>query len=220
MKTNDTKPTKRSVILSSNYFGNIQLFSHIVKSGIVVIEQNDHYSRQSYRNRTTIMAANGPMNLTVPVIKPKGKVKTKDILISYDTNWQKNHWRSIFSAYNSSPFFEYYKDDLYPVFEKQWKYLTELNNKLLELTLEMIEANPKIKYPDEYIENVNDYSLDLREVIHPKKDYKTFDKQFSPLTYRQVFSETMDFVPNLSILDLIFNKGPETYSVLEESLTG
>ena len=210
----------KSAILSSSYFGNIQFFSHIVKSGTVFIEQNDHYSRQSYRNRTTIMAANGPMNLTVPVVKPKGKTVTKDIVISYDTKWQKNHWRSIFSAYNSSPFFEYYKDDLYPVFQKQWKYLTDLNSKLLELTLEMIEANPKIEYPDEYIENVNDYLLDLREVIHPKKDFRISDNQFSPLPYRQVFSETMNFVPNLSILDLIFNKGPEAYSVLEESLRG
>ncbi len=219
MKTTDTKSTKRSVILSSNYFGNIQSFSHIVKTGTVVIEQNNHYSRQTYRNRTTIMVANGSMNLTVPVVKPKGKVKTKDILISYDTKWQKNHWRSIFSAYNSSPFFEYYKDDLYPVFLKQWKYLTDLNSKLLGLTLEMIEATPKIEYPDKYIEAVTDDLLDLREVIHPKKDYKISDKQFSPIPYRQVFSEIMDFVPNLSILDLIFNKGPEAYSVLEDSLT-
>ena len=206
----------KTVILSSYYFGNIQVFSHIVKSGSIVIDQNDHYSRQSYRNRTTIMAANGSMNLIVPVVKPKGKIKTKDILISYDTNWQKNHWRSIFSAYNNSPFFEYYKDDLYPVFRKQWKYLTDLNTKLLELTLEMIEANPTIEYPDEYIKAVTDDSLDLREVIHPKKDYRLCDKQFSPTPYRQVFSETMDFVPNLSILDLIFNKGPEAYSVLEK----
>jgi hypothetical protein len=164
------------------------------------------------------MAANRSMNLIVPVIKPKGKTQTKDILISYDTKWQKNHWSSIFSAYNSSPFFEYYKDDLYPVFLKQWKYLTDLNKRLLELTLEMIEANPTIEYPDEYIVAAADNSLDLREVIHPKNDFRKFDPDFSPVTYRQVFSEKMDFVSNLSILDLIFNKGPEAYSILEESL--
>ncbi len=208
----------KAVILSSYYFGNIQVFSHIVNSDCIVVEQNDHYSRQSYRNRTTIMAANGSMNLIVPVVKPKGKTQTKNVLISYDTNWQKNHWSSIFSAYNNSPFFEYYKDDLYPVFQKRWKYITDLNTKLLTLTLEMIEANPKIEYPDEYIVAAADDSLDLREVIHPKNDFRKFDPDFSPVTYRQVFSETMEFVPNLSILDLMFNKGPETIDILKASL--
>ncbi len=208
----------KTVILSNYYFGNIQAFSHIINCRSVVIEQNDHYSRQSFRNRTTILAANWPMNLIVPVVKPKGKIRTKDILISYDTNWQKNHWMSIFSAYNSSPFFEYYKDDLHPLFQKQWKYLIDLNSNALELTLEMIEANPTIEYSNEYINHVPDGSLDLREVIHPKKDYKIFDRDFSPVKYHQVFSETTDFIPNLSILDLIFNKGPEAYSVLEKSL--
>ncbi len=208
----------KAVILSSYYFGNIQVFSHIVNSDCIIVEQNDHYSRQSYRNRTTIMAANGSMNLIVPVVKPKGKTQTKDVLISYDTSWQKNHWSSIFSAYNSSPFFEYYKDDIYPVFQKRWKYLIDLNTKILELTLEIIEASPKIEFPNEYIDSVTDDYTDLREVIHPKKDYKIYDKKFSSVRYRQVFSETIEFVPNLSILDLIFNKGPETIDIIESAI--
>jgi hypothetical protein len=204
-----------TVIIPCLYYGTIQAYAHIVNAGKVIIEVNDHYSRRTYRNRTTILAAHGPMDLTVPVIKPKGKTRTKDIKISYDTNWQKNHWKSIESAYNNSPFFEYYKDDLEPVYRKQWKYLADLNIRLLELIIEMTETEALTEQSNEYIIPDPQKHTDLREVIHPKKDYRIFDKKFSPAPYRQVFSGSMDFVPNLSILDLIFNKGPETYSYLE-----
>ena len=207
----------KTVILSSYYFGTVQAFSHLIRARKVIIEQNDNYSRQSYRNRTTIMAANGAMDLIIPVIKPKEKTKTRDIRISYDTNWQKNHWKSIESAYNNSPFFEYYRDDLEVVYKKRWQFLTDLNTVLFELTNEMLEADCDVDYTKNYIGTVPDNWTDLREIIHPKKDYRIFDKAFSPVPYRQVFSETRTFVPNLSIIDLIFNKGPEAYMVLEES---
>ena len=207
----------KTVILPSYYFGTIQAFSHLIHAHKVIIDQNDNYTRQTYRNRTTIMAANGPMNLIIPVIKPKEKTKTKDIKISYDTNWQKNHRKSIESAYNNSPFFEYYKDELEIIFKKKWKFLTDLNTTLFGLIVEMLEADINVEYAENYIDTVPDNWTDLRKTIHPKKDYRIYDKLFSPVPYRQVFSETMAFVPNLSIIDLVFNKGPEAYSVLEKS---
>ncbi len=201
-------------LLSSSYFGTVQTYSHIINSDEIVIEQHDHYTRQTYRNRTTIMAANGSMNLVIPIVKPTGKTKTKDVVISYDTNWQKNHWRSMISAYNNSPFFEYYKDELFPIYHKHWKYLIDFNNKTMESVFDMIEISISVNYSEKYIDAVQEGYTDLRNITHPKNDFRKFDPDFSPVTYRQVFSETMEFVPNLSIIDLIFNKGPEATNIL------
>ena len=207
-----------AIILSSYYFGPVQAFCHMLRSEKIFVEQHDNYSRRTYRNRTTILVANGPMNLIVPVVKPKEKTKTKDIRISYDTNWQKNHWRSIVSAYNSSPFFEYYRDDIIHIYEKKWDFLIDLNIETLQRTAEMLELEAEIEFSKEYLDPAGPTAEDLREVIMPKKDPEIYDPSFKPVRYRQVFSETMDFVPNLSILDLIFNKGPEAVSVLEGSI--
>ena len=206
-----------TILLSSYYFGPVQAYSHIAGADKVLIEQHDHYSRRTYRNRTAILVANGVMNLTVPVIKPKGKTAVKDVRISYDTNWQKNHWRSIESAYNNSPFFEYYSDDIRHIFEKKWDFLIDLNHETLMAACDILETEASIELTEEYMSGTEGVE-DLREIIHPKKDPGIFDPAFRPVIYRQVFSETLDFVPNLSILDLIFNKGPEAVSVLEESL--
>jgi len=207
-------------LLSSYYFGPVQAYAHIVKSEKVIIEQHDHYSRRTYRNRTTILVANGLMNLIIPVIKPKTKTKTKDIRISYDTNWQKNHWKSIESAYNNSPFFEYYSDDIKHIYEKKWDFLIDLNNEALRAVTEILEVEAVIEFSKEYIPGNSPDVTDMREVILPKKDPAVFDPAFHPELYRQVFSETMEFIPNLSILDLIFNKGPEATLILEQSISG
>jgi len=206
-----------AIILSSYYFGPVQAFCHMLRSDKIFVEQHDNYSRRTFRNRTTILVANGPMNLTVPVIKPKEKTKTKDIRISYDTNWQKNHWRSVVSAYNSSPFFEYYRDDIIHIYEKKWDFLIDLNIETLRRTIEMLDLEIEIEFSNEYLDPAGISAEDLREVIIPKKAPEIYDSSFKPVRYRQVFSETMDFVPNLSILDLIFNKGPEATHILEQS---
>ncbi len=207
-----------AIILSSFYFGPVQAYCHMVRSDKIVIEQHDHYSRRTFRNRTTILVANGTMNLTVPVVKPKTKTKTKDIRISYDTPWQKNHWRSVVSAYNNSPFFEYYSDDIRHIYEKRWDFLIDMNIETLQRTVEMLELQTEIEYSRQYIEAGKTEARDLREVILPSRPPEIFDPLFRPAVYRQVFSETMKFVPNLSILDLIFNKGPEACAILEESI--
>ena len=205
-------------LLSSYYFGPVQAYAHMVNSDKVIIEQHDHYSRRTYRNRTTILVANGLMNLIIPVVKPKEKTKTKDVRISYDTRWQKNHWRSIVSAYNSSPFFEYYSYDIQHIYEKKWDFLIDLNNETLRAVTEILEIEAEVEFTEEYMSEIIPEIKDLREIIHPKKDPVDFDPSFRPEPYHQVFSEAMDFAPNLSILDLIFNKGPEAVSVLEGSI--
>ncbi len=213
----------KHILITSQYFGPVQSYCHILEADKVTVEQFDNYEKKTYRNRTTILAANGPMNLTLPVVKPQmktdGKMRTKDIRISYDTNWQKNHLRSITSAYNSSPFLEYYIDDILPLYDKRWDFLLDFNHAALTAALDMLDISKEISFTKEYIKNYGDDVEDLRETIHPKKDYRTYDIRFSPVPYYQLFTEKQSFYPNLSILDLIFNMGPETCIVLENSIS-
>ncbi|WP_062125625.1 WbqC family protein [Geofilum rubicundum] len=205
-------------IFSSALFAPVHYFAHLAACSQAVIELHCHYSRQSYRNRYVIYGANGPMPLTVPVVKESGKkTATKEVRVSYDTPWNEVHWKSIEAAYNSSPYYLYYKDDIEPLFTKKWDLLSDLNAEALRITMECTGVDTPITYSREY-HSGNTEMLDLREVIHPKKDFHT-DKQFLPRQYRQVFGIEKPFVPNLSILDLIFNKGPESLLVLRDSLT-
>ncbi|TAJ11892.1 hypothetical protein DMA11_15205 [Marinilabiliaceae bacterium JC017] len=207
-------------LFSSSYFGPIQFFAHLNKAAKGIIEQHCHYTKQTYRNRCVILGANGTLPLTIPVEKGKThKTSMKEVIISYDTPWQNLHWRSIVSAYNSSPFFEYYQDDFQPFFEKHWKYLLDYNMAILKQVLEILEMESNIELSDHWYEIPVQEITDLREIIHPKKSYLQADHQFTPQAYRQVFAEKFDFIPNLSILDLIFNKGPEAIDVLDKSLS-
>ncbi len=207
----------KSVLLSSASFAPIQYFTKFLKYKQVIIEQHEHFIKQTYRNRYDVLGANGPLSLVIPVVKGRGrKVKIKNLQISYDTNWQRNHWRSIFSAYNSSPFFEYYQDDLCPFFEKRWKYLFDFNQATLETLCELLELDihPQLT-PD--FEVVPGETLNLREGITPKKHKALSDNDFHPQSYTQVFSDRFGFTPNLSILDLLFNEGPNSLSILKQS---
>jgi hypothetical protein len=205
------------VLLSTAYFAPIHYYSAFLRAEKVYIEQFENFIKQTYRNRCVIMGGNGPIQLIVPVIKGRGpKILIKDLQISYDTDWQRNHWRTIFSAYSSSPFFEYYKDDIYPFFETKHRFLLDFNLKIHEIICELLEfENNTVLTPD--FEKVPDGTLNFRESISPKIKTQP-DNHFQPVKYTQVFSDKLGFVPNLSILDLLFNEGPNGYSVLEGSI--
>jgi hypothetical protein len=152
----------------------------------------------------------------VPVVKGRGpKILIKDLQISYDTDWQRNHWRTIFSAYSSSPFFEYYKDDFYPFFETKHKFLLDFNMKIHETVCELLEIDNNAVLTGDF-EKVPDGTVNLRERISPKIKTQT-NNEFQTVKYTQVFCDKLEFVANLSILDLLFNEGPNSYSVLEGS---
>ena len=197
----------RNICLSSAYLAPVEYYSEIAKADVVFIESHDYYLKQTYRNRCIIAAANGQMALSIPVEKASGeKILTCDVRISDHTYWQLNHWRSIESAYNSTPFFEYYKDDLLPFYEKKWTYLMDFNLEIQSKILELLNLNTKIQLTGEYKNMLDDTSPDLRETIHPKKENQSVN--FNP--YYQVFDQRYGFQPNLSIIDLLFNMGNES----------
>jgi len=202
------------ILLSTAYFGPIRYFSKLITYPEVYIEQNENFIKQTYRNRAVILGANGPISLIVPVEKGREqKIKIKDLRIAYDDEWQRNHWRTIFSAYNSSPFFEYYADDLEPFFRKKYEFLFDFNQQITEAILEILEIQVDLKLTKDF-EQIPANCLNFREKINPKAHRNTDDPSFVAQPYTQVFSEKFGFVSDLSILDLLFNEGPSAHSVL------
>ena len=192
--------------LSTAYLGSVHYYSKLVFFDEIRIETEEHYPKQTYRNRCLIAAANGIQALTVPVEKPKAlKSPTRDILISEHGNWRHLHWNALVSAYNMSPYFEYYTDDFRPFYEKKYKFLIDYNEALQATVCSLLDINPKITQTKKYeilVEN------DFRNVIDPRHPQP--DETFVPRPYYQVFREKHGFLPNLSIVDLLFNMGPES----------
>lgn len=199
------------VYLSLAYLAPVEYYVALAKAETVWLEHCDYYVKQTYRNRCHIAAANGIMALSIPVERPGGaKSLTRDVRISDHGNWQANHWRSIESAYNSTPFFEYYKDDLIPFFEKKWNFLWDFNAGIQSKVFELLEMEPCIRLTEEYGADLGNNITDLRESIHPKNEVQTGN--FKP--YYQVFDQRHGFLPNLSIIDLLFNMGNESQLII------
>lgn len=197
--------------LSTAYLGPVAYYLLLANNNEVLLEQHEYFVKQTYRNRCTIASANGLMDLTIPVEKSaRQKVLIKDVRISNHGNWRLNHWRSISSAYQSSPFFEYYADDFVHFYEKKWEYLWDYNLALQEQVSTLLDIQPKLsftkKYEESYVEG-----FDMRDIIHPKK--AGYESDFR--SYYQVFSQKYGFQQDLSIIDLLFNMGNESILVLK-----
>jgi hypothetical protein len=206
------------VLLSITYIGPVQYFTKFILYDETWLEVHENYTRQTYRNRCIIQGANGKLALTVPVItSEKHKILIKDIRIDYTRNWQKLHWKGIESAYSSSPYFEFYADDFLPFYSKRFEFLFDLNMELLMKILKLLEMDPVMHLTSSFINPGTAGITDMRDSIHPKKSYQS-DKFFKPREYKQVFSDKHIFLPNLSIIDLIFNTGPEAAGILRESI--
>lgn len=205
-------------ILPLTYLGNILYYAHLIKNGCT-IDIHSNYVKQTYTNRCSIITANGIQDLTIPIIKPKEKTPIKDIRISTHDNWQQLHWRSIQSAYNSTPFFEYFCDDYAPFYAKKYDFLLDFNLETQQKTLELLNFRKiDCSLSDSYIEATNFNTKDLREVINPKKFNVTlYDELNNP--YYQIFDSKFGFTPNLSIIDLLFNMGNESRIYLKSLTT-
>ena len=196
-------------ILSSTYFGPVQWYQKLAHSDTVYLEQHDHFIKQTYRNRCIIATTQGPQALTVPVESPQGlridKTEMKDVRISDHGSWRHLHWQALQSAYGESPFFEFYADDLHPFFEKHWDYLFDFNLAIMQKMCELLDIEPHIELTEEYMQP--DGMVDYRDAIRPKHPLP--DASFTPRPYYQVYQQKFGFLPNLSVLDLLFNEGNE-----------
>lgn len=210
------------------YFGPVQWYQKLHRHQTVFIEQHDSYVKQTYRNRCIIATANGQQALTVPVERTANISDTavadtsdattdtcascNDIRISDHGNWRHLHWHALMSAYSETPFFEYYADDIRPFFEQRWDRLYDFDMAICRRMCELLDICPDIRLTTEYVraDDVTPASglLDLRDTINPKHPLP--DTDFTPRRYYQVFECKHGFQPNLSILDLLFNMGPES----------
>ena len=189
----------RAVICPA-YLPNVAYFAYLTKQETSYFATDTHYQKQTFRNRSEIYGANGKLNLIIPIIHKKQTFQLdQDVEISYEINWQKEHWKSICSAYRSSPFFEYYEADLDPFFDKKTKSLFDFNLSLIEkimMLLELPYSFQKISFNKE-----KDQRIDAL-ILAKKRPIITQEK------YIQVFHDKLEFIPNLSILDALFNLGP------------
>ena len=202
-----------SVLVHPAYFGSIAQYVALAKAEEIIYEDYDNYQKQTNRNRTYIYGANGKLLLNVPILHSgiKGvKRLYKDIQIEHQFNSLSIHWKSLESAYRTSPYFEFYEDDLAPIFEGKPKFLLDLNYKCTEFIVDCLQlASPSTKTTSFELspENTKDY----RYLIDSKN--KSIGANFE--TYIQVFESKHGFIPNLSILDLLFAEGPNAVTYLE-----
>jgi hypothetical protein len=200
--------TKNSVLLTTAYLPPISWFSLLLHH-TVILEKQETYARQSYRNRCHIYSERGILPLSVPVTRLRGHhTRIDDVQIYNGEKWYLKHWRAIQSAYEASPYFLYYQDELKPFYSGKYQSLWAFNKALTETLCALMDISPRWEVTTTY-EKHPENGMDLRQAFSPKKP---LSRDFPP--YTQVFSDRHGFLPNLSILDLLFNLGPESKSYL------
>ena len=205
-----------NVLLVTSYWPNLHYFFYVLNASIIHIEQFDNYSKQSYRNRTQILSANGILNLSIPIKKNKSEKVVNAIEISYKEDWQKNHWRAITSAYKNSPYFDFFEEDLKVFYSNKYNLLIDYNTDQLKFIIKVLKQKKNIQLTKQYESNPESV-IDLRTIIHPKHSYSSDKLVANKLdqSYYQTFENKISFTPNLSILDLLFNKGLQTIDYLK-----
>lgn len=202
---------KINSVFSSCYLPPVYYFKSLINSENAILDVNEFFIKQTYRNRCTILGANGTQDLIVPIKNRNSKIRMKDIEIANDENWQKNHWKSIESAYRKSPFFEYYEHDLIPFYStKKYTNLVAFNTELVTKINQLLNLNIELHFTDDYFLRTA-LDMDYRTAISPKNKQLVFNQK----EYIQVFSDKLGFNPNLSIVDLLFNEGPNSLNYLK-----
>lgn len=201
-----------SCLIHPTYFPNLAHFVAMVNSGVVYLEVCDNYQKQTLRNRTEIYAANGKLALTVPVsYTQKNRQLYKDVKIANEDYWQQQHLKSLQSAYSMSPFYDYYIDDLMPLFEKQFDYILDFNLSCFDVLLDSLQIELSITETTIFEKQPLD-KTNFRTMVNRNFEVKPFQK------YTQVFTEKYGYISNLSILDLLFNEGPNSELYLKKQI--
>ena len=194
-------------LLSTAYLPPIEYILKCMQTP-VMLEVCEHYIKQSYRNRTLIATANGVQALSIPVVHVSSKMPILDVHIDYATPWQRLHWKTLDTAYNGSPYFLYFQDYIRPFYEKKYEFLFDYNLELMQVILKLFGKDFQPQRTSEFI---TDYTQmedveDFRNAIHPKR-CKEEGYPFPHKPYTQIFEDRIGFVPNLSIVDYLFNEG-------------
>ncbi|SUX48182.1 WbqC family protein [Chryseobacterium indoltheticum] len=198
----------QNILLPVFYLPPISWFSEFLNpENEVVFEQFETFPKQTFRNRTNIYGANGKLSLIIP-INHNGSREFKDTEMSYREDWQKLHWKSIKTAYQSSPYFEYYEDKLIKLFENKEKFLLDFNIKSIKIILDILKTEKAYSLNKEYIKNPEE--VNFREKFSAK-----IPSEYEMDEYYQTFSDKMGFLNDLSIVDLICNKGPESMTYIK-----
>lgn len=195
-----------SAIFPLFYLPPVGYFSHLKDfESDFLIEREEHFVKQTYRNRAVIYSPNGPLDLIIPVVKgAKMHTKVKDVRISNDFDWQRLHWKSLESCYRNSAYFEYYEDEFYRFYQEKFEFLFDYNVELMYWLLKQLKKNIVLQFTADYTEEY-DVASDFRKSIHFKNPLNV--SEYKP--YFQVFDDRNGFIPNLSITDLLFNQGPQ-----------
>lgn len=196
------------LIIDNQYFPCVNWFKKSIEFSNIKLSLNERWQKMSFANRCVIAGSNGLINLSVPIENGRNqKLVFRDVKIANDINWQVQHWRTIFSCYGKSPFFEFYKDGIRPFFEKKYKYLFDLNFEIISTVNKYISNN----------QIVTMYEGEFNEEMERRLTYCTpqdFQKQPDPIVYMQLFEDRIGFQPNLSVLDLLFMEGPNSRYLL------
>jgi len=207
------------VVLYPCYFANVATLSCAYGAKEIVWECHGNFVKQTYRNRCNIYSANGELTLSYPVKKgPDPKTNITGIRLDYDIPWTRVHFKAIESAYRNTPFYEFYIDDIRPFFERKYEFLFEFNKQILFKLIELLEINTEIQFTKKFIVPGTPGYKDYRYTIHPKPQKNIPDDEFHPKEYLQAFAPKYGFIPNLSILDLLFNEGPQSKDLLKNCL--
>ncbi|MFY0627044.1 MAG: WbqC family protein [Reichenbachiella sp.] len=198
-------------IIDSQYFPSLEYFSFVKTQSEIYIDGKENFVKQTYRNRCYIMGSNQVLPLAIPMKGGNRKTPMELIELDYTHKWLNNHWRAIISAYNKSPFFEYYEPYIHDILFRKHEKLFDLNVDILTFCLKTLNIDIDVKFTESYIDSSEKSVIDMRSIIHPKKEY-VCRNLYTPIPYKQIFGNI--FVPNLSILDLLSCVGPESDTYL------